>query len=56
MLLGWRPKGICNYGGCVHGEEGDRDANRTQGCKKSVSKSGMRASTHTTAVEQPKKH
>ena len=30
-LLEWRPEGICNYGSCLHGGEGDRDANRSHG-------------------------
>jgi len=56
MLLGWRPEGICNYDSCLHGEEGDRGANMTQGHIQSVSESGMRAGMHATTVEQSKKH
>ena len=47
MLLGWRLEGICNYGGCPHGE-GDGDVNRTQGCIELVSESGMGVGTCTT--------
>jgi len=43
MLSGWRPEDICNYDGCLHGEEGDRDANRTPECIQLASKLGIRA-------------
>ena len=55
MLLGQRPEGICNYGGCPHGEEGDRGMNMTQGHIQLVSKLGMSTGMCTTAVEQSKK-
>ena len=29
-LSGWRLEGICNYGSCLNGGEGVRDANRAQ--------------------------
>ena len=32
MLSGQRLESICNYSSCLHGEEGDRDVNMTQGC------------------------
>ena len=56
MLSGQRPEGIWNYGGYPHGEEGDRDADRTQGHIQLVSKLGMSSGMCITAVEQSKKH
>ena len=35
---GQRLEHICNYSGCLHGGERDRDANRAQGCTQSASK------------------
>ena len=48
--------GICNYSGCLQGEEGERHVNMTHGHIQSVSKLGMREGTHATAVEQSKEH
>ena len=55
MLSGWGPEGICNYGGCPHGEEGDGGINRTQGHIQSISEPGMTAGMCATAAEQSKK-
>src|SRR5882724_8092391 len=43
MLLGWRLESICKYGSCLHGGEGDRNANRAQGHIQSASESAMKA-------------
>jgi len=56
MLSGWGMEGICNYGGCLHVEEGDGGMNMTQGQIQSVSESGMRAGMCPTAAEQSKKY
>jgi len=32
MLSGWGLEKICNYGGCPHGEGGDRGTNMKWGC------------------------
>jgi len=57
MLLGWRLESICNYGGCLHGVEGDGDVNRRLRCIQTVSKLGMRAGMCTTpTAEQSKEY
>ena len=55
MLLEWRLKSICNYGGCPHGGEGDGNVNRAQGHIQLASKLGMRAGMCAAAAEQSKK-
>ena len=51
-LSEWSLRGTCNYGGCPHGGEGDRNATKVQGCKKSASKSGLRPGMDAGTVEQ----
>jgi len=55
-LLGYGPGGICDYGGCLHGGEGDGHANRAQGCIQMASESGLRTGMHVGTVEQSEKH
>jgi len=56
MLSGQRLEGICNYGGCLHGGEGDEDVNTAQGRIQLASELVMRAGTHITTAEQSEKH
>src|SRR5882724_7414202 len=55
-LLGWRPEGICNKGGCPHGGEEDGDVNRAQGCIQMASESGSRTGTCAGTAEQSRKY
>src|SRR5882724_7646126 len=55
-LLGWRPEGICNKGGCLHGGEEDGDVNRAQGCIQMASESGSRTGTCAGTAEQSRKY
>src|SRR5882724_7009406 len=52
MLSERRLKSICYWGGYPHGGEGDRDANRIQGCIQSASELGLRTGMHTGTAEQ----
>ena len=56
MLSGWMLEGICNYSGCPHWGEGDRDVNRAQGHIQSASESGMSIEMCRTTAEQSEKH
>jgi len=49
-LLGWSPRGTCNYGSCPHGGEGDRNANKVH--IQLASKLGSRPGMHAGTAEQ----
>jgi len=51
-LSGWSPRGTCNYGGCLHGGEGNANANKVQGHIQLASKSGSIPGVHMGTAEK----